>query len=64
MECAICLLAMEHQWLPPTLNLETPDAGSSLDLIPKHGRPSSIKAVLTNSFGFGGVDSCLVLTKL
>jgi 3-oxoacyl-[acyl-carrier-protein] synthase II len=63
MECAICLLAMEHQWLPPTLNLETPDAGSSLDLIPKHGRNASIKAVLTNSFGFGGVDSCLVLKR-
>lgn len=64
MEGAICLLAMEHQWLPPTLNLEAADEGCSLDLIPKHGRKAHIKAVLTNSFGFGGVDSTLVLKSI
>ena len=63
MEIAICLLALEHQWLPPTLNLEQADDGCLLDLIPKHGRKATIRATLSNSFGFGGVDSCVVLLK-
>ncbi len=60
MECAICLLAMENQWLPPTLHLEKPDDGVHLDLVPNHGRSAEVRAILSNSFGFGGVDSCLI----
>lgn len=61
MECAICLLALEHQWLPPTLNFAQTDCAPSLDYIPNHGRSQKLSAILNNSFGFGGVDSCLVL---
>jgi 3-oxoacyl-[acyl-carrier-protein] synthase II len=61
MECAICLLAMEHGWLPPTLNFEQTDCAASLDYVPNHGRGAKLDAVLSNSFGFGGVDSCLAL---
>ena len=64
MECAICLLAMEQQWLPPTLNFECAEDGCPLDFVPNHGRSARIDAVLTNSFGCGGVDSCLVLKRL
>jgi 3-oxoacyl-[acyl-carrier-protein] synthase II len=60
MECAICLLAMEHGWLPPTLHLESSDC-APLDFVPNRGRETEVKVVLSNSFGFGGVDSCLVL---
>ncbi|MFZ4767033.1 MAG: beta-ketoacyl-[acyl-carrier-protein] synthase family protein, partial [Roseimicrobium sp.] len=62
-ECAICLLAMEHQWLPPTLHHETTDC-APLDYVPNVGRSAPVRTVLSNSFGFGGVDSCLVLRKL
>lgn len=63
MECAICLLAMEHQWLPPTLHHRQSDC-EPLDYIPNHGRHAKVQTVLTNSFGFGGVDSCLIMRKI
>lgn len=63
MECAISLLAMEHGWLPPTLHLEASDC-APLDYVPNHGRETQVDVVLSNSFGFGGVDSCLVLRKV
>ena len=59
-ECAICLLGMEHGWLPPTLHFEKSDC-APLDYIPNHGREAKIKAVLSNSFGFGGIDSSIIL---
>ncbi len=62
MECAIALLAMEHGWLPPTLHFEQSDC-APLDYVPNHGRPARVDVVLSNSFGFGGVDSCLVLRR-
>ncbi len=61
MECAISLLAMEHGWLPPTLNFTQTECAASLDYIPNHGRAQKLNVILSNSFGFGGVDSCLVL---
>jgi 3-oxoacyl-[acyl-carrier-protein] synthase II len=63
MECAISLLAMEHGWLPPTLHFEKTDC-AELDYVPNHGRRAKVNVVLSNSFGFGGVDACLVLRKV
>ncbi len=63
MECAICLMAIEHRWLPPTLNFEKSEC-APLDFVPNHGRETSVRAVLNNSFGFGGVDSCLVMKRI
>lgn len=63
-ECAICLLSMENNWLAPTLHLEETDCASTLDFIPQHGREANVRTVLSNSFGFGGVDSCLVFNRL
>jgi 3-oxoacyl-[acyl-carrier-protein] synthase II len=60
-EAVICCLAMSEGFLPPTLHHETPDPECSLDVIPKHGREASPRHVLSNSFGFGGINSCLVL---
>lgn len=63
MECAISLLSMKHGWIPPTLNFESTECVSSLNYVPNHGQEKNVRAVLTNSFGFGGIDSSLVLVK-
>ena len=63
MEAAICALSIERGWLPPTLNLETPDDGCDLDYIPATGRDASVDCLMTNSFGFGGINAALVMKK-
>ena len=64
-EAAICLLAMQNDWLPPTLHLTEPDPGlASFDLVPLHAREHRHEHILSNSFGFGGIDSCLVLSRV
>ena len=60
-EGAICALALARGWLPPTINLEQPDAGCDLDCLPGAGRAMTPAAVVSNSFGFGGVNAALVL---
>ncbi len=62
-ETAICALALQRGWLPPTLNLDAPDAACDLDYIPNTGRPGRPEHVLTNSFGFGGINAALVLRR-
>ena len=61
-EAIFCLLAMRDQVAPPTLNLDNPsDACVGVDLVPHIAKPRSIKAVLNNSFGFGGTNATLVM---
>src|SRR6185437_7461291 len=62
-EAAICALAMTRDWLPPTVNLATPDDGCDLDYIPRIGRAAHPEVLLSNSFGFGGINAALVLRK-
>ncbi|MGH7689023.1 MAG: beta-ketoacyl-ACP synthase II [Gemmatimonadaceae bacterium] len=62
-EVAICALALQREWLPPTLNLDTPDATCDLDYIPNTGRPGHPEYVLSNSFGFGGINAALVMRR-
>lgn len=62
-EAAICALAIDQKWVPPTLNRENPDPACDLDVIPNHGRDSDLNYVLSNSFGFGGINSCVILGK-
>ncbi len=62
-ETAICALALDREWLPPTLNLDDPDDGCDLDYIPKTGRDARVDYILTNSFGFGGINAALVLKR-
>ncbi|MEJ2678368.1 MAG: beta-ketoacyl-ACP synthase II [Gemmatimonadota bacterium] len=59
-EAAICCLAMRRGWIPPTLNLDDPDDGCDLDYVPGSGRELSPRTCLSNSFGFGGINACLV----
>lgn len=60
-EAAICCLAIEREFLPPTLNLERPD--TDLDCIAKVGRQRRVDYVLSNSFGFGGINASLVFGR-
>src|SRR5207253_6560691 len=62
-EVAICALAMERRWLPPTINLERPDPACDLDCMRGEGRTAAPEVVLTNSFGFGGINAALVLRR-
>jgi 3-oxoacyl-[acyl-carrier-protein] synthase II len=61
-EAAICLLALREQWLPPTSTLETPDPACQFHLV---SRPmeADFEYALSNSFGFGGANACLVLRR-
>jgi len=63
MEAAICALSLERGWLPPTLNLENPADGCDLDYIPNVGREAATEYVLSNSFGFGGINAALVMKR-
>jgi 3-oxoacyl-[acyl-carrier-protein] synthase II len=59
-EAAICVLALRHAYLPPTLNLEEPDPACDLDYIPTTGREVAVRHIVSNSFGFGGINASLV----
>ena len=63
LEAAIAALALRDQVLPPTINYETPDPECDLDYVPNRSRPASFEYALTNSFGFGGTNACLVLKR-
>ena len=62
-ETIACVMALLEQAAPPTINLDEPGEGCDLDYVPHEARPMPIKAVLNNSFGFGGHNACLVLGK-
>ncbi len=62
-EAVFTSLALYHGVLPPTMNIENPDPDCDLDYIPGQARQVPIKAALSNAFGFGGVNACLVLTS-
>ena len=64
METAICALAIEHGYLPPTLHFATPDPACDLDFVPNAGREQPLRYVLNNAFGFGGINACLVLGRV
>jgi 3-oxoacyl-[acyl-carrier-protein] synthase II len=62
-EAVISAEALRHGMLPATLNLENPDINTTYDLVPKVAKPKAMDAVLSNSFGFGGVNASLVLQR-
>ena len=63
-ETAICALAMQHEWLPPTVNLQVADKACDLNFLPRAGRKERVEHMLTNSFGFGGINAALVLRRV
>jgi 3-oxoacyl-[acyl-carrier-protein] synthase II len=62
-EFGASVLALVHQVLPPTINYRTPDPECDLDVVPNVPRPARLDRVLSNSFGFGGQNACLVLQR-
>jgi 3-oxoacyl-[acyl-carrier-protein] synthase II len=62
LEAVYSILALRHGMLPATLNLDAPDVGQQFDLVPKLAKPKALRHVLSNSFGFGGVNASLVFS--
>jgi minimal PKS ketosynthase (KS/KS alpha) len=62
-EIAACALALEHQVVPPTANLEAPDPGCDLDYVPVTARDARLSTVLTVASGFGGFQTAMLLTR-
>src|SRR6184192_4822046 len=63
-EAALCALALDRQWVPPTINYQNPDPTCDLDVVPNHGRAAELDYVMSNSFGFGGINACIVLGRV
>ncbi len=62
-EAAICALAARRGWIPPTVNLETPDPACDLPQVTGEGRDLAPEVLLSNSFGFGGINAALVFRR-
>ncbi len=62
-ECIATTLAVVNDMLPPTINYETPDDGMELDYVPNKAKAKKVRAAISNSFGFGGHNACLVVKK-
>ena len=64
-ESIFCILAMRDQIVPPTLNLDHPSEGcEGVDLVPHVAKEREVRAVLNNSFGFGGTNASLIMTRV
>jgi 3-oxoacyl-[acyl-carrier-protein] synthase II len=63
-EAALCALALDRQWIPPTINYQNPDPACDLDVVPNHGRKAELNYIMSNSFGFGGINACVILGRV
>jgi 3-oxoacyl-[acyl-carrier-protein] synthase II len=63
LEAGITVLAIRDQIAPPTINYEVPDPDCDLDYVPNQARPMRIDCALSNSFGFGGTNGCLIFKR-
>jgi len=63
LEAVLCVQALVDQTIPPTINLENQDSACDLDYVPNTARETELKAVISNSFGFGGTNGSLLFTR-
>ena len=62
-EAMFCTLAVKEGVLPPTINYDEPDPECDLDYIPNEAREADVRIAVSNSFGFGGHNACIVLRR-
>jgi 3-oxoacyl-[acyl-carrier-protein] synthase II len=62
-EGGICALSIYNSIIPPTINLDNPDSACDLDYVPHKARPLDINIAMSNSFGFGGTNACIIFKK-
>ncbi|HEY5089226.1 MAG TPA: beta-ketoacyl-ACP synthase II [Polyangia bacterium] len=62
-ETAVCALVLARGAIPPTINYTTPDPDCDLDYVPNTAREARVQYTLSNSFGFGGTNACLILSR-
>jgi 3-oxoacyl-[acyl-carrier-protein] synthase II len=63
-EAVICLLSLRDSIIPPTINYENPDPDCDLDYVPNQKRDAKLDIVMSNSFGFGGTNGCLIFKRV
>jgi 3-oxoacyl-[acyl-carrier-protein] synthase II len=63
-EAIFCLLAMRDGVVPPTINLENPDVTTAMDLVPLKAKKQDVHVAMSNSFGFGGTNVCLIVARV
>jgi 3-oxoacyl-[acyl-carrier-protein] synthase II len=63
LEAVICVKTLQDGLIPPTINYETPDPACDLDYVTEGSRPADLKHVMSNSFGFGGHNATIILSK-
>jgi 3-oxoacyl-(acyl-carrier-protein) synthase len=63
LEGAICVRALQEQIIPPTINYETPDPECDLNYTPNKARAARMQHVMSNSFGFGGHNATIILSR-
>jgi len=61
-EAVVSLMTIEHQRIPPTINYAVPDPALALDVVGNTARDAKVRNIISNSFGFGGQNVCLVLS--
>jgi 3-oxoacyl-[acyl-carrier-protein] synthase II len=62
-EVIVCLLALQHQFLPGNINFRAPDENIDLNVVANKARPAALRTVLSNSFGFGGTNASIAIGK-
>jgi 3-oxoacyl-[acyl-carrier-protein] synthase II len=63
-EALFCVRVLETGWIPPTLNLDAPDADCELDHVAHKARQQDVRVALSNSFGFGGTNAALIFSRI
>jgi 3-oxoacyl-[acyl-carrier-protein] synthase II len=63
-EAVVCLLALQHQFLPANINFTSSDDGVDLNIVANKAQPAALNTALSNSFGFGGTNASMVMRRL
>ena len=62
-EAMFCTEVLRNDWIPPTINYRTPDPECDLDYVPNQARPLQARHIMSNSFGFGGHNATIIMSR-